>query len=163
MSLKRQATSAAALVLLLAAGCAKHKCKLDSDEKKAALGDIADMTHGAYSCDVEGVLVVDKDLVMPNLHCEIGNKNCLAQMRTLHSQMQPADVVKQYQTWLEPKGWKVEQTPYEGKRQNGKTFQGLKMRAEKGDKVLLTTVYMFADTLAEATTMAIDKAKAKGN
>jgi hypothetical protein len=163
MSLGSRTTSTAALVVLFAlAGCAKHKCKLDTDAKKAALGEVAEMTQGA-SCEVEGAVVVDKDLVLPNLHCEIGNKNCVAQMRNLHSNLQPDGVVKQYQTWLEARGWKVEQKPYEGKRQNGKTFQGVKMHAEKGDKVLLTTVYMLADTLAEATTMAVDKTKATGN
>lgn len=142
--------TAAALVLMLV-GCAKHKCKLDTDGKKAAFGDVAEMTKGAHSCAVEGTSK------LAGVSCTIGDASCMPTMRTIHGNMQHDAVAKQYATFLEAAGWKVVQKPYDGKRANGKTFTGTQVRAEKGDRVLLTRVYMLADTLAEANTMAVDR------
>lgn len=143
-------------------GVLKHKCDLDSDGKKAAFGDVAAMTKGAHSCDVEGHSSIG-GLVDPSLRCEIGTENCVANMHTIHPNMQPAEVIAQYKAFLEPAGWKVTESTYEGKRGNGKPFTGMKMRAEKGDKFLISQVYMLADTLAEANTILVDRATLQKN
>ncbi|MEZ4222121.1 MAG: hypothetical protein R3B13_14395 [Polyangiaceae bacterium] len=144
-------------LILVASGCSKHKCDLGSEGKKTAFGDVAAMTKGAHSCDVEGHSAIG-DFVDPNLRCEIGDKDCVANMHTIHPNMQPEAVVAQYKAFLEPAGWTVTQGTYDGTRGNGKPFKGVTMRAEKGDRFLISKVYMLADTLAEANTIAVDRA-----
>jgi len=156
--MKLRALPASLFLVLLVAGCAKHKCKLDTDGKKSVFGDVAAMTKGAHSCDVEGYANIG-GMVEPSLHCEVGAQDCVGNLRAIHPNMQPDAVAAQYKAFLEPAGWKVSQNAYQSTRANGKPLTGTQLRAEKGDRVLISKVYMLGDTLAEANTMALDRSK----
>jgi hypothetical protein len=120
------------------------------------------MTKGAYRCEVEGVSL-SLSTSTRDITCEPGSSDsCAPLMRAIHPNTSVAAVATQYQTFLEAKQWKVEKKPYNGTRANGKTFEGMELHAEKGDRFMNTTIYQLADTLTEATTIHADKSKSPG-
>jgi hypothetical protein len=143
-----------ALVVFLAlAACSKHECELDTDGKKAAFGALADMTAGAYSCDVEGAALID-GLVMPDLRCEIGASNCAATMSAIHpSPATVKDVAARYRGFLEKAQWTIEEKATSGQFMNGKPYEGVELRAKSGEKLLLVQVMPFGQDMVETRSM----------
>jgi hypothetical protein len=143
----------AAVLSISLFGCSKNKCKLDTDGKKQAFGQLADMTHGAFSCDVDGAAAIG-GMVDPSLKCEIGAKDCIGTMNAIHAA--PAtvkDVAAAYKTYLEGQQYKVEQKTIQSKFANGKDIEGIQLDAKNGDKELAVKVFPFGNDMVETQTM----------
>lgn len=148
-----------AIVLLLpllfsAAACSKHKCDLKNDEEKKAFFTLADMTQGAFSCDVEGASVA-AGMVMPDMRCEIGAANCIAKMHAIHAAPDTVkDAAGRYKAFLEKAGYAMTEKPISGKFMNGKPYEGVQMIGKKGaDDGITVTVVPFGNDMVETDTM----------
>lgn len=115
-----------AMVFVVAA-CSKHKCDLSSGSDKETFGDVAPMTHGAFSCFVSnGELVAS------------------------HGDTSVADVTAKYQAFLEKDGWTgVKIDDKHGTRSNGNPYEGKIVTAEKSGKKVTTLVYPLSGNLIE--------------
>lgn len=137
-----------ALALSVSAfACSKHNCKLDADNKKQAFGTLADMTEGAFSCDVEG-----KSPLIGGM-CEIGAANCVATMTAIHAA--PAtvkDVAARYKGFLEKGQYKVEEKTVKSKFANGKDIEGVQLNGKSGDKDITVEVFPFGNDMVETRT-----------
>jgi hypothetical protein len=157
-----QLLTALSLSLLAAplTGCSKHKCDLNSDGEKAALGTVADMTQGAHSCRVEGAFAVS-GIVNPGMRCSIGSDNCVPTMETIHGDGATVkSVSKSYKTWLEHNAWAIsDDKKSESKAANGKKLVGREIVAKNGDQGLIIRLFPFGPKLVQVRTMLVDKAK----
>jgi hypothetical protein len=122
---------------LVATGCSKHDCDLDSEDKKQKFGTLADMTEGAHSC-----------MVMPS------PADGAMEMIATYGDTTVDSVAGRYKTWLEGQKWTVEMKPHQGTRANGKPYEGQVIKASSGDKTALTLIYPLGDTLIETVTSA---------
>jgi len=120
------AVGAVSMVLALSA-CAKHKCDLSNGSDKETFGEVAPMTHGAFSCFVSnGELVAS-----------FGDTTV-------------ADVTAKYQAFLEKDGWtNIKTEDKHGTRANGKSYEGKIIKAEKAGKKVGTLIYPLSDKLIE--------------
>ena len=114
------------LVLAFAAGCSKHKCDLSSGSDKETFGDVAPMTHGAFSCYVS-----NGDLVAS------------------HGDSSVDKVSDKYKAFLEKDGWTVSVQEKHGQRANGNPYDGKLITSEKGGKKVTTVVYPLTGNLIE--------------
>ena len=114
-------------MVAVAAACSKHKCDLSSGSDKETFGDVAPMTHGAFSCFVSnGELVAS------------------------HGDTSVADITAKYQAFLEKDGWtgvKIEDK--HGTRANGNSYEGKIITAEKSGKNVSTLIYPLSVNLIE--------------
>jgi hypothetical protein len=120
------AVGAVSMLLALSA-CAKHKCDLSSGSDKETFGDVAPMTHGAFSCFVSnGELVAS-----------FGDTSV-------------ADVTAKYQAYLEKEGWtSIKTEDKHGTRSNGGSYEGKIITAEKSGKKVGTLIYPLSGNLIE--------------
>jgi hypothetical protein len=146
-----------ALALCLAAlsfslvACSKHECSFKTDQEKAAFGTLADMTAGAFNCDVEGVGGPAE--FGGETKCEIGAAKCIPKMHALHAS--PAtvkDVAAKYKSFLETAGYKVEEKQMKSKFMNGKDIEGIGLRGTNGDKTVTLSVFPFGTDMVETQT-----------
>ncbi len=124
--------------------CSNNKCKFDSEDEKKALGDIADITQGAHSCDVEGTSP------LAGVNCEIGKGDCVGTLNAIHPA--PAtvkDVAAQYRGFLEKKQYTVSEKPVKSKFANGKEIEGIVLSAKSGDKDITVRVFPFGTNMVE--------------
>jgi hypothetical protein len=141
---------------LAAAACSKNKCKLDSADKKEQLGGIADMTQGAFSCDVEGAKKVG-GMVDPSLQCDIGTSNCVATMDAIYpGGTNLKDVAAKSRAFLEKNKWTVTEKPISGSFVNGKTYEGVALTAKNGGKTAVVRVVPFGTDMVETRTIMAD-------
>ncbi len=140
-------------VSLLSAACSKNKCSLDSDGKKQAFGALADMSEGAFSCDIDGNREVG-GRIDSNAQCEVGSKGCAASMHAIHAKSTVADVAPRYKDFLVKHQWTVEEEKkISGKFGNGKPYEGMQFVAKNGSQGLVTQVVPFGDDMVETTTL----------
>jgi hypothetical protein len=130
MTMKNLMVGAVCLVVMALPACAKHKCDLSSGSDKETFGDVAPMTHGAFSCFVSnGELVAS-----------FGDTTV-------------ADVTSKYQAYLEKNGYtNVKTEDKHGSRSNGKSYEGKIVMAEKSGKKVGTLIYPLTDKLIETVT-----------
>jgi len=128
--MKQIAFASLCVVLVTGLGaCSKHKCDLSSGSDKETFGDVAPMTHGAFSCYVSnGELVAS------------------------HGSTTVDKVTDKYKAFLEKDGWSVTVEDKHGERANGNPYDGKVIKAEKGGKKALTIVYPLAGDLIETDT-----------
>ena len=114
-------------IVSVVAACSKHKCDLSSGSDKETFGEIAPMTHGAFSCFASnGELVAS------------------------HGDTSVADVTAKYQAFLEKDGWtSVKVEDKHGTRSNGNPYEGKTITAEKSGKKVSTLVYPLSGNLIE--------------
>ena len=114
-------------MVMVAGACAKHKCDLSSGSDKETYGDVAPMTHGAFSCYVsDGTLVAS-----------FGDTSV-------------ADVTAKYQAFLEKDGWtNIKTEDKHGTRSNGNSYDGKILMAEKNGKKVGTLIYPLSGNLIE--------------
>jgi hypothetical protein len=144
-------------VSLLSSACSKHSCKLDSDGKKQAFSVLADMTAGAFSCDIEGNSEIAGQ-IDPTMQCTVGDKNCVASMHAIHAKTTVAEVAPRYKDFLGKHQWAVEsEKKITGKFGNGKPYEGMQFVAKNGDNGLITRVVPFGDDMVETTTLLVPK------
>lgn len=151
-----------ALAICLAAlsfslvACSKHECDLKTDAEKATFGTLADMTHGAFSCSVEGVRLDAEDGpgMMGDAKCEIGSAPaCLAKMNAIHaSPAKVKEIAASYKAFLEKAQWKVEEKDVKSKYMSGKEIEGVELRGTSGDKKMMISVFPFGDDMVETRT-----------
>ncbi len=142
--------SLAALSLSIAA-CSKHECDLKNDAEKKEFGALADMTEGAFSCDVEGN-GLGEALVGTN-KCDIGSANCVSTMNSIHAA--PAtvkDVAARNKAFLEKGGYKLEEKTVQSKFSNGKDIEGTVLSGKNGDKDITVKVFPFGTDMVETRT-----------
>jgi len=143
---------AAALLSLTSLACSKNKCDLKSDPEKQFFGPLADMTHGAFSCDVEGQSAIG-GFVGDGLKCTVGDKDCVGVMNAIHPA--PAtvkDVSAAYKGYLEKGGWKVEEKEVHSQFANGKAITGSQLNASNAGKELTVKVFPFGTDMVETRT-----------
>jgi hypothetical protein len=124
-----RALRAAGLFAMVAVvgACAKHKCDLSSGSDKETWGDVAPMTHGAFSCYVSN----------GELIASFGDTNV-------------ADVTSKYQAYLEKEGWtNIKTEDKHGTRSNGNPYEGKIISAEKNGKKVGTLIYPLSGNLIE--------------
>lgn len=141
-----------AALCLSSVACSKNKCDLKTDGDKQAFGALADMTHGAFSCDVEGHSAI-AGMVDDNLKCEVGAKDCVGTMYAIHPA--PAtvkDVSAAYKAFLEKGGWKVEEKEVHSQFANGKAITGSQLNASNAGKELTVKVFPFGTDMIETRT-----------
>ena len=141
-----------AALALSTAACSKNKCDLKTDGDKQGFGALADMTAGAFSCDVEGKADIAGH-VDDSLKCEIGAANCLGVMNAIHAA--PAtvkDVSANYKAYLEKGGWKVEEKEVKSKFANGKAITGSHLAATNAGKSITVKVFPFGTDMVETRT-----------
>ena len=116
---------------MTSAACAKHKCDLSSGSDKETFGDVAPMTHGAFSCFVSnGELVAS-----------FGDSSV-------------ADVTSKYQAYLEKDGWtSIKTEDKHGTRSNGNSYDGKIITAEKNGKKVATLIYPLSGSLIETSSI----------
>ena len=121
---------ASLLVLVaVAPACKKHKCDLSNGSDKETFGDIAPMTHGAFSCFVSnGELVAS------------------------HGDTTVDKVTDKYKAFLDKDGWSVSVEDKHGERANGNPYDGKLIKSEKGGKKVTTLVYPLTTTIIETDT-----------
>ena len=114
-------------MVMVVAACSKHKCDLSSGSDKETFGDVAPMTHGAFSCFVSnGELVAS-----------FGDTSV-------------ADVTAKYQAFLEKDGWTgIKTEDKHGTRSNGNPYEGKIITAEKNGKKVGTLIYPLSGNLIE--------------
>lgn len=142
----------AAALSLTSLACSKNKCDFKSDGEKQTFAAIADMTQGAFSCDVDGHASI-AGFVDDSLKCEIGAKDCVGTMYAIHPA--PAtvkDVSAQYKGFLEKAGWKVEEKEVKSKFANGKDITGSQLNASNAGKELTVKVFPFGTDMIETRT-----------
>ncbi len=127
--------SSLCLTLALSAGAvacsnSSNKCELESAEDKEALGPLADMTKGAYSCKVES-----------------GSPSAL---HAIHpSPATVKDVAGKYRAFLEKNQHEVSEKPYKGKFGNGKKIEGIILSAKNGEKIVTVRIVPFGKNMVE--------------
>ena len=142
--------SLAALSLSTAA-CSKHECDLKTDAEKKELGALADMTQGAFSCDVQGTGLGES--FIGTSKCDMGSPNCISTMHAIHAA--PAtvkDVAAKYKGFLETAGWKVETKTVKSKFMSGKDIEGEVLSGKNADKDITVRVFPFGENMVETTT-----------
>jgi len=111
--------------------CSKNKCDFKNDAEKQAFKPLADMTHGAFSCSLDGKSAAAGAAVPTS--CEIGSKDCVPMMDAVHAA--PAtvkDVAAAYRAYLEANQWKVEAKDVSSNYESGKAIQGVQLAGKNG-------------------------------
>lgn len=143
-------------ILAFGTACSKNKCKLDSSAKKEQLGSIADMTQGAFSCDVQGAKQ-SKGMVDPNMECEIGSSSCVATMDAIYpGGTNLKDVASKSRSFLEKNKWTVTEKPISGSFMNGKPYEGVQLTAKNAGKTAVVRVVPFGTDMVETRTIMAD-------
>lgn len=143
---------AAAALSLTSLACSKNKCDLKTDGEKEAFFALADMTHGAFSCDVEGQSAIG-GFVGNDLKCTIGEKDCVGTMNAIHpSPATVKEVSVNYKAFLEKAGWKVEEKEVHSTYANGKPITGSQLNASNAGKELTVKVFPFGTDMVETRT-----------
>lgn len=140
-----------AALSLSALACSKHKCDLATDAEKKEFGTMADMTAGAFNCDVEGTSL--EESFVGTAKCEIGSAKCIPTMHAIHAA--PAtvkDVAAKYKGFLEQAGWKLEEKTVKSKYMSGKDIEGIELNGKNGDKDIFLKVFPFGDDMVETRT-----------
>lgn len=154
--MKLQLLGTLAVISLSTLACSKHECSFKTDAEKEAFGTLADMTQGAFNCGVEGASAAG-GIMMSDMHCEIGSKDCVPAMNAIHAS--PAtvkDVTASYKAFLEKNQWKIEQKPTSGKFANGKPFEGFELTGKNAAKSITVKISPFGENMVETRTYLAD-------
>lgn len=138
---------------LLAAGCSKHDCKLETEDAKRTFGEVAGMTKGANHCFVSTPMLgeLSADGASP------------VELAASHYGTTIDKVATKYESFLREHGWEVRVEPHTGKRGNGEPYTGKRVLAKKNGRQLGTIVYELGDGIIDTTTIEIPNARASAN